>query len=59
MNNFILEVPEDMNYTIHDIQRIMDFSDELCVISEMVNSTDKELNVLGEELLKSLKDVTK
>lgn len=59
MNNFILEVSEDMDYTIRDIQRIMDSPEELCVISEMINSTDKELNVLGEELLKSLKDVTK
>lgn len=59
MDNYILEIPATMEYTIREIQRIMDFPDELENIAEMVLSSDPEIKMLGNELLKTLKDVTK
>lgn len=59
MDNYILEIPATMGYSIVDLKRITEFPEELCAISEMVNSLDKDVNVLGNELLKTLKDVTK
>ena len=59
MDNYILEIPNTMGYTIREIQRIMDFPDELKNISEMNLSSDPEIKMLGNELLKTLKDVTK
>ena len=59
MDNYILEIPNTMGYTICEIQHIMDFPDELKNIAEMVLSSDPEIKMLGNELLKTLKDVTK
>lgn len=59
MDNYILEIPATMGYTIREIQRIMDFPDELKNIAEMNLSSDSEIKMLGDELLKTLKDVTK
>ena len=59
MDNYILEIPATMGYTIREIQHIMDFPDELENIAEMVLSSDPEIKMLGNELLKTLKDVTK
>lgn len=59
MDNYILEIPNTMGYTIREIQHIMDFPDELENIAEMVLSSDPEIKMLGNELLKTLKDVTK
>ena len=56
---YIIEIPATMEYSIEDLKRITEFPEELCAISEMVNSSDKDVNVLGNELLKVLKDVTK
>ena len=57
MDNYILEIPDTMRYTIREIQRIMNFPDELKNIAEMNLSSDPEIKMLGEELLKTLKDV--
>ena len=51
MDNFILEIPDSTNYTIHDIQKIMD-SQEFQGIIELYNSSDLETKRLGIELLK-------
>ena len=68
MNNFIelpdtqgyiIEIPAAIEYSIEDLKRIVEFPEELCAISEMVNSSDKDVRVLGNELLKTLKDATK
>ena len=59
MDNYILEIPNTMGYTIREIQHIMDFPDELENIAEMVLSSDPEIKMLRNELLKTLKDVTK
>ena len=59
MDNYILEIPNTMGYTIREIRHIMDFPDELENIAEMVLSSDPEIKMLGNELLKTLKDVTK
>ena len=59
MDNYILEISNTMGYTIREIQHIMDFPDELKNIAEMVLSSDPEIKMLGNELLKTLKDVTK
>ena len=59
MDNYILEIHNTMGYTIREIQHIMDFPDELKNIAEMVLSSDPEIKMLGNELLKTLKDVTK
>lgn len=57
MDNFILEIPATMGYTIRKVQDIMNFPDELKNIAEMNLSSDPEIKMLGEELLKTLKDV--
>lgn len=59
VQGYIIEIPAAMGYSIEDLKRIVEFPEELCAISEMVNSSDKDVNVLGNELLKILKDVTK
>lgn len=59
MNDYLIEIPNTMGYTIREIQHIMDFLDELENIAEMVLSSDPEIKMLGNELLKTLKDVTK
>lgn len=58
MDNYILEIPDSTNYTIRDVQKIMD-SQEFQGIVELYNSSDLETKRLGIELLKTLKDVTK
>ena len=58
MDNYILEIPDSTNYTIRDVQKIMD-SQEFQGIIELYNSSDLETKRLGIELLKTLKDVTK
>ena len=58
MDNYILEIPDSTNYTIRDIQKIMD-SPELQSIIELYNSSDLETKRLGIELLKTWKDATK
>ncbi len=57
MDNYILEIPATMGYTIHEIQRIMNFPDELKNIAEMVLSSDPEIRMLGNKLLETMKDV--
>lgn len=57
MDNYILEIPATMRYTIREVQHIMNFPDELKNIAEMNLSSDPEIKMLGEELLKILKDV--
>jgi hypothetical protein len=57
MDNYILEIPATMGYTIREVQHIMNFPDELKNIAEMNLSSDPEIKILGEELLKILKDV--
>ena len=52
MDNYILEIPDSTNYTIRDIQKIMD-SPELQSIIELYNSSDLETKRLGIELLKT------
>lgn len=59
MDNYILEIPATMGYTIHEIQRIMNFPDELKNIAEMNLSSDPEIRMLGNKLLETMKDVTK
>ena len=57
MDNYILEISATMGYTIREVQHIMNFPDELKNIAEMNLSLDPEIKMLGEELLKTLKDV--
>ena len=57
MNNYILEIPDTMGYTIREIQRIMDFPYELKSIAEMNLSSDPEIRMLGNKLLETMKDV--
>lgn len=57
VDNYILEIPATMGYTIREIQRIMDFPDELKNIAEMNLSSDPEIRVLGNKLLETMKDV--
>lgn len=59
MDNYILEIPATMGYTIREVQHVMNFPDELKNIAEMNLSSDPEIKMLGEELLKTLKDVAK
>ena len=59
MDNFILEIPNTIGYTIREIQHIMDFPDELENIAEMVLSSDPEIRMLGNKLLETMKDATK
>lgn len=56
MDNYILEIPNTMGYTIREIQRIMDFPDELKSIAEMNLSSDPEIRMLGNKLLETMKD---
>lgn len=58
MDNYILEIPDSTNYTIRDIQKIMD-SQEFQGIVELYNSSDLETKRLGIKLLETFKDVTK
>lgn len=58
MDNFILEIPDSTNYTIRDIQKIMD-SQEFQGIVELYNSSDLETKRLGIKLLEIFKNVTK
>lgn len=57
MDNYILEIPGAMGYTIREIQRIMDFPDELKSIAEMNLSSDPEIRMLGNKLLETMKNV--
>lgn len=57
MNNYILEIPATMGYTIREVQCIMNFPDELKNIAEMVLSSDPEIRMLGNKLLETMKDV--
>lgn len=59
MDNYILEIPNTMGYTIREIQHIMDFPDELKNIAEMNLSSDPEIRMLGNKLLETMKDATK
>lgn len=55
MNNYILEIPDTAGYTIREIQRIMDFPDEIKNIAEMNTSPDPEVRMLGNKLLETMK----
>lgn len=57
MDNFILEIPAMMGYTIREVQHIMNFPDELKNIAEMSISSDPEIRMLGNKLLETMKDV--
>lgn len=57
MDNYILEVPDSTNYTIRDVQKIID-SQEFQGIIELYNSPDLETKRLGIKLLKTFKNVT-
>lgn len=59
VQGYIIEIPDTMGYSIEELKRITQFPEELCAISEMVNSSDSEIKMLGNELIKTLKDVTK
>lgn len=56
MDNYILEVPDSTNYTIRDVQKIVD-SQEFQGIIELYNSPDLETKRLGIKLLETFKDV--
>jgi hypothetical protein len=56
MDNYILEIPDSTNYTIRDIQKIMD-SQEFQGIVELYNSSDLETKHLGIKLLETMKNV--
>ena len=56
MDNFILEIPDSTNYTIRDVQEIID-SQEFQGIIELYNSSDLETKRLGIKLLETFKDV--
>lgn len=58
VQGYIIEIPNTMGYSIEDLKRIAEFPEELRAISEMVNSSDPEIKMLGNELIKTLKDVT-
>lgn len=55
MDNFILEIPDTAGYTIREIQRIMNFPDEIKSIAEMNTSSDPEVRMLGNKLLETMK----
>ena len=57
MDNYILEIPATMGYTIREVQHIMNFLDELKNIAEMNLSSDPEIRMLGNKLLETMKDV--
>lgn len=44
MDNYILEIPATMGYTIREVQHVMNFPDELKNIAEMNLSSDPEIN---------------
>lgn len=56
MDNYILEIPATMGYTIRDIQKITD-SQEFQGIIELYNSSDLETKRLGIKLLETFKHV--
>lgn len=56
MDNYILEIPTIMGYTIREVQCIMNFPDELKNIAEMSISSDPEIRILGNKLLETMKD---
>ena len=56
MDNFILEIPDSTDYTLRDIQEIMN-SQEFQGIIELYNSSDLETKRLGIKLLETFKDV--
>lgn len=58
MDNYILEISGSTNYTIRDIQKIMD-SQEFQGIVELYNSSDLETKRLGIKLLETFKDAAK
>ena len=47
MDNFILEIPDSTNYTIRDVQEIID-SQEFEGIIELYNSSDKNADAVAE-----------
>ena len=57
MDNYILEIPATMGYTIREVQHIMNFPDELKNIAEMSLSSGPEIRMLGNKLLETMKDV--
>ena len=59
VQGYIIEIPDTMGYSIEELKRITQFPEELCAISEMVNSSDSEIKMLGNELIKTLKDGSK
>ena len=58
VDNYILEIPDSTNYTIQDIQEIIN-SQEFQGVVELYNSSDLETKRLGIKLLETFKDVTK
>lgn len=52
MDNYCIEIPDSTDYTIYDIQKIMD-SQEFQGIVELYSSSDLETKRLGIELLKT------
>ena len=56
MDNFMLEIPDSTDYTLRDIQEIMN-SQEFQGIIELCNSSDLEAKRLGIKLLETFKDV--
>ena len=56
VQGYIIEIPAAMGYSIEDLKQIVKFPKELCAISEMVNSSDSEIRMLGNKLLETMKD---
>lgn len=56
VQGYIIEIPAAMGYSIEDLKQIAQFPEELCAISEMVNSSDSEIRMLGNKLLETMKD---
>ena len=56
VQGYIIEIPNTMGYSIEDLKQIAQFPEELCAISEMVNSSDSEIRMLGNKLLETMKD---
>lgn len=56
MDNYCIEIPDSTNYTIRDIQEIIN-SQEFQGIIELYNSSDLETKRLGIKLLETFKDV--
>lgn len=57
VQGYLIEIPNTMGYSIEDLKWIAQFPEELCAISEMVNSSDSEIKMLGNKLLETFKDV--